>query len=81
MISETVLTHLMRRRSNSILSFSEAGAPPEPGLLTVGGASRRLNARLITVGVLLALAWIGIGYRLVVVQALEADLGGFISSP
>jgi len=40
------------------------------------GASslRRLNARLITIGVLLVLAWVGIGYRLVVVQALEADL-------
>jgi len=37
-------------------------------------STRRLNARLITVGVLLVLAWVGIGYRLVVVQALEADL-------
>jgi cell division protein FtsI (penicillin-binding protein 3) len=40
-----------------------------------GGERRRgLNARLITVGVLLALAWVGIGYRLVVVQALESDV-------
>ncbi len=39
-----------------------------------GTTLRRLNARLITVGVLLALAWVGIGYRLVVVQALEADV-------
>ena len=35
---------------------------------------RRLNARLITVAVLLVVAWIAIGYRLVVVQALEADV-------
>jgi cell division protein FtsI (penicillin-binding protein 3) len=28
----------------------------------------------VTVGVLLVLAWVGIGYRLVVVQALEADV-------
>ncbi|MCJ7726753.1 MAG: penicillin-binding protein 2, partial [Acidimicrobiia bacterium] len=39
-----------------------------------GVSLRRLNARLITVGVLLILAWVGIGYRLVVVQALEADV-------
>ena len=41
----------------------------------MGASSRRgLNIRLISVGVLLVLAWVGIGYRLVVVQALESDL-------
>jgi cell division protein FtsI (penicillin-binding protein 3) len=41
----------------------------------MGASSRRgLNLRLISVGVLLMLAWVGIGYRLVVVQALESDL-------
>lgn len=39
-----------------------------------GVSLRRLNARLITVGALLILAWVGIGYRLVVVQALEAEV-------
>ncbi len=35
---------------------------------------RGLNARLISVGTLLALAWVGIGYRLAVVQGMEADV-------
>jgi cell division protein FtsI (penicillin-binding protein 3) len=33
-----------------------------------------LNARLISVGTVLALAWVGIGYRLAVVQGMEADV-------
>jgi cell division protein FtsI (penicillin-binding protein 3) len=33
---------------------------------------RRLDARLLTVGVVLVLAWMAIGYRLVVVQALDS---------
>ncbi len=35
---------------------------------------RGLNARLISVGTVLALAWVGIGYRLAVVQGMEADV-------
>jgi len=34
---------------------------------------RRLNARLVMVGVALTLAWAGVGYRLVVVQGTRAD--------
>jgi len=34
---------------------------------------RRLNARLVMVGVALALAWAGVGYRLVVVQGTRAE--------
>ncbi len=34
---------------------------------------RRLDARLVTVGVVLVLAWVGIGYRLVMVQALDSE--------
>jgi cell division protein FtsI (penicillin-binding protein 3) len=34
---------------------------------------RRLDARLLTVGVVLVLAWVAIGYRLVVVQALDSE--------
>jgi cell division protein FtsI (penicillin-binding protein 3) len=33
-----------------------------------------LNARLISVGIALAVAWVGIGYRLAVVQGMEADV-------
>ncbi|MBS1195550.1 MAG: Peptidoglycan glycosyltransferase [Actinobacteria bacterium] len=35
--------------------------------------SRGLNARLVMVGVALALAWLGVGYRLVVVQGTRAE--------
>ena len=34
---------------------------------------RRLNTRLLTVGVALTLAWAGVGYRLVVVQGTRAE--------
>ena len=34
---------------------------------------RGLNARLVMVGVALTLAWLGVGYRLVVVQGTRAD--------
>ena len=40
----------------------------------LGGPSRQprgLNARLVMVGVALALAWVGVGYRLVVVQGVR----------
>ena len=34
---------------------------------------RGLNARLVMVGVALTLAWLGVGYRLVVVQGTRAE--------
>jgi len=34
---------------------------------------RRLNARLVMVGIALTLAWVGVGYRLVVVQGTRAE--------
>jgi cell division protein FtsI (penicillin-binding protein 3) len=39
-----------------------------------GSGNRSLNLRLASVGVVLVVAWMAIGYRLVVVQALEADV-------
>lgn len=45
--------------------------PPLP--VSPGRPRRRLNARLLMVGVALTLAWVGVGYRLVVVQATRAD--------
>jgi cell division protein FtsI (penicillin-binding protein 3) len=41
----------------------------EPG----GRRLRRLNTRLFSIGIVMALAWVGIGYRLVVVQGLESE--------
>ena len=37
------------------------------------GGQRGLNARLVMVGVALTLAWLGVGYRLVVVQGTRAE--------
>jgi cell division protein FtsI (penicillin-binding protein 3) len=38
-----------------------------------GRPRRGLNARLVTVGVALTMAWVGVGYRLVVVQGTGAE--------
>jgi cell division protein FtsI (penicillin-binding protein 3) len=43
-----------------------------PSLVTIR-RPRRLNARLVMVGVALTLAWAGVGYRLVVVQGTRAE--------
>jgi cell division protein FtsI (penicillin-binding protein 3) len=40
----------------------------------MGGSRRALNLRLGAIGLVLVSSWIGVGYRLVVVQALEADV-------
>ena len=46
---------------------------PQRGRVEPRPPRRHLDARLIAVGVALVLAWVGIGYRLVVVQALDSE--------
>ena len=44
-----------------------------PPSVSSPAAVRGLNARLVMVGVALTLAWLGVGYRLVVVQGTRAE--------